>query len=109
MNLPIDTTLIPIPSLGQNAQQYLNQLIEKLKVSKEIASENLITSQEKVKQKHDIKAQLPIFQINDLVLLRNTRVKEGLSAKLLDTWIGPYYIVEVGSNDAFKLRNCADH
>ena len=36
-------------------------------------------------------------------------MKEGLSAKLSDKWTGPYYIVEIGPNHTYKLRNCADH
>ena len=41
MNLPVDTSLIPKPTLGQSAKQYFNELTEKLKVSQEIATENL--------------------------------------------------------------------
>ena len=38
MNLPVDISLIPKPTLGQDARQYFNQLIEKLKVSQKIAT-----------------------------------------------------------------------
>ena len=30
MNLPVDISLIPKPTLGQDVRQYFNQLIEKL-------------------------------------------------------------------------------
>ena len=69
MSLPIDTTLIPKPTLGQDATQYFNQLIEKIRLSKEIATENLNKARQNAKLRHDVKAQVPNFQINDLVLV----------------------------------------
>ena len=109
MTLPIDTSLIPKPTLGQDAKKYFESLIQKLKVSQEIATENLKIAKEKAKLRHDQNAKEPTFQLNDLVLLRNTRVREGLSTKLADKYTGPYYIVEVGPNHTYKLRNCADN
>ncbi|MEW8547939.1 MAG: reverse transcriptase domain-containing protein [Candidatus Thiodiazotropha sp.] len=109
MNLPIDTTLIPKPSLGQNARQYFQELLNKLKTSQEIASENLRIAQEKAKLRHDVKAKIPTFNLQDLVLLKTTRVEEGLSKKLADKYTGPYYIVEIGPNHTYKLRNFEDN
>ena len=109
MNLPIDTTLIPKPSLGQNARQYFQELLNKLKSSQEIAAENMKIAQEKAKLRHDLKAKNPTFNLQDLVLLKSTRVEEGLSKKLADKYTGPYYIVEIGPNHTYKLRNFADN
>ena len=47
MNLPVDISLIPKPTLGLDARQYFNRLIEKLKVSQKIATENLRVAKEK--------------------------------------------------------------
>ena len=105
MNLPIDTTLIPKPSLGQNAKQYFQELFTKLKVSQEIATQNLQAAREKAKQRHDVKAKVPNYKLNDLVLLKHTVVQDGLSRKLTDKFAGPYYIVEIGPNHTYKLRN----
>ena len=109
MNLPIDTTLIPKPTLGQNAKQYFDQLLEKLKVSQEIATKNMEVAREKAKIRHDVRSQEPTFQLNDLVLLKSVRVDEGLSVKLGDKSLGPYYIVELCPNHTYRLRSCANH
>ncbi|MEW8341712.1 MAG: transposase family protein, partial [Candidatus Thiodiazotropha taylori] len=109
MNLPIDTALIPRPTLGQNAKQYLDQLLEKLKVSQEIAAKNMEAAKEKTKIRHDLKSKEPSFKCNDLVLLKSVRVNEGLSMKLSDKYLGPYYIVEICPNHTYRLRSCTDH
>ncbi|MCG8044300.1 MAG: DDE-type integrase/transposase/recombinase [Candidatus Thiodiazotropha taylori] len=109
MNLPIDTALIPKPSLGQNARQYFEELIQKLKVSQEIATKNMEAAKDQAKIRHDIKAEVPTFKRNDVVLLRTKRTEEGLSAKLSDKYTGPFYIVDIGPNHTYQLRNCADH
>lgn len=109
MNLPIDTALIPRPTLGQNAKQYLDQLLEKLKVSQEIAAKNMEAAKEKTKIRHDLKSKEPSFKCNDLVLLKSVRVNECLSMKLSDKYLGPYYIVEICPNHTYRLRSCTDH
>ena len=78
MNLPIDTTLIPKSSLDQNAKQYFQELFTKLKVSQEIAAQNLQAVREKAEHRHDVKAKVPTYNLNDLVLLKHTVVQEGL-------------------------------
>ena len=57
MNLPVDISLIPKPTLGLDARQYFNQLIEKLKVSQKIATENLRVAKEKSKLRHHCERQ----------------------------------------------------
>ena len=107
MNLPVDTSLIPKPTLGQNARQYFEELIDKLKISQKIASENLRIAKEKAKLRHDLKAREPPFKINDIVLLEKLKTEQGLSRKLSDKFTDPYYIVELGPNHTYGLRSCA--
>ena len=80
MHLPIDTSLVPKPTLGQNVQQYFEQLITRLKVVKEIAKSNLENAQAKAKHTHDIRAEQPKFQVDDLVMLKQDKIPQGLSS-----------------------------
>ena len=107
MNLPVGTSLIPKPTLGQNARQYFEELIDKLKISQKIASENLRIAKEKAKLRHDLKAREPPFKINVIVLLEKLKTEQGLSRKLSDKFTVPYYIVELGPNHTYGLRSCA--
>ena len=75
MNLPLDVNLIPKPNMPKQAEQYLNELIQNLKVSKNIATENQLKASEKAKLRHDLKAKVPNFRVTDKVLKRNNAVK----------------------------------
>ena len=109
MNLPIDTSLIPKTTLGLDAQNFFERLLKRLKAAKEIAGANIKISQEKSKQRHDLKAKDPDLKVGDNVLLKNLKVPKGLSPKLYPKTKGPFYITELGPNFTYKLRSCADH
>lgn len=109
MNLPIDTSLIPKTTLGLDAQQYFEQLLDKLKIAKEIGGTNMKIAQEKSKLRHDKSAKEPGFQVGDLVLLKSMKVPKGLSPKFWPKHLGPYYITDLGPNFTYRLRNCTDH
>ena len=109
MNLPIDTSLIPKTSLGMDAQHFFAQLLQNLKVAKEIAGTNMKIAQEKSKQHHDKKAKMPDFKVGDWVLLKSMKVPKGHSPKLYPKHEGPFYITELGPNFTYKLTSCADH
>ena len=74
IHLPIDISLVPKPTLGQNVQQYFEQLISRLKVVKEIAKSNLEKAQAKAKHAYDIRAEQPKFQVDDLVILKQDKI-----------------------------------
>ena len=109
MNLPIDTSLIPRTTLGLDAQHFFEQLLERLKAAKEIAGTNIRISQEKSKQRHDVKAKDPGLKVGDYVLLKSLKVPKGYSPKLYPKSKGPFYITELGPNFTYRLRSCADH
>ena len=108
MHLPIDTSLVPNPTLSQNVQQYFENLIEKLKIVKEIAKSYLENGQDKAKCTKDIRAEPPTFQFGDLVMMKLGKVAVGLSSKLESKWVGPFRIIETGPNFTYKLRNIQD-
>ena len=109
MNLPIDTSLIPKPTLHVNVRQYFEQLIGRLKFVKEIARKNMQAAQDKAKHNHDLKAKEPDYKVGDKVLLKNEKVSQGLSVKIADKFEGPYEIIELGPNYTYKLRSCENN
>ena len=106
MTLPIDTELIPKPTLPKHTQQFFDNLFNNLTISKGIARENMNTSAEKAKDRYDIKSKIPDFKVNDKVLLKDMTTGLGLSSKLSKKWKGPYNIESVGPNFTYQLREC---
>lgn len=109
MSLPIDTSLVPKPTLGQNVQQYFANLISRLQVVKEIAKTNMEDTQVKAKHHHDVRAETPTFKVGDYVLMKQGKVHQGLSSKLTDKWVGPFRIMEIGPNFTYKVKNIQDN
>ena len=109
MTLPVDTALVPKHTMTQDSKQYFEELLERLKIAKNIAVSNMQTAQAKAKHYHDQKAKEPDFALHDRVLLKVSNTPTGLSPKLFQKHEGPYYIVEVGPNFTYKLRRCSDH
>ena len=104
MNLPFDTSLIPKQGLNRDAKAHVIQLMERLKVVKALATENLQNAQDKQKARYDKKSSIPSFKVGDLVLLHSSKVPVGLSPKMHHPWHGPYYIVSANSNHTYQIR-----
>ncbi|CAG2257357.1 unnamed protein product [Mytilus edulis] len=109
MRLPFDVAIEPKNNLQKNAKEYINEVIENLRITREIAKENVKIRQEKSKEYYDRKTAEPEFRLHDKVLLRLHRTPVGKSPKLIDKYEGPYYITKIGPNYTFRLRKCSDH
>ena len=104
MNLPFDTSVSPLSNMGQDSNKYFQEILRQLKITEEIAEENVRQSQIEYKKYYDKTAKSPSFKPGDLVLLKNQKVEPGLSPKLTEKFIGPYYVTLVGPNDTYKIR-----
>ena len=104
-----EMNLVPKHTMSLDAKHHFEELIERLKMAKDIAVSNMKAAQEKLKNYHDQKAKIPEFALHDRVLLRVSKVPTGLSPKLFEKYEGTYYIVEIGPNFTYKLRRCSDH
>ena len=82
MNLPVDTALIPKNTMSQDTRVYFEELIEHLKLAKDIAVSNMQNAKSKSKQYFDQKAKEPNFALHDRVLLKVSHILTGLSPKL---------------------------
>ena len=109
MELPVDTSLIPKPSLQQSAQTYLQQLNSKIKSTSATAKQNQEKMNAKAKARHDAKAKEPDFKMGDKVLLKKEKTELGQSTKLSDKWVGPYEIIEKALNHTYKIKHLIDN
>ena len=88
--MPLDTELIPSTRLNQTTEQHLNRILENQKMIRELASENIANAQTKYKAyKNAANLKIEVFSN---VWLYNPRTSKGLSPKLINRWIGPYYV-----------------
>lgn len=106
MNLPFDVDVQPKDNMGKEAKEHIQEVIEKLKIAKEIATDNVTRRQEKNKQHYDKKAKEPDFRVGQKVLIRVYKVPPGLSRNLQDKSDGPYLITQLGPNHTYRLMNC---
>ena len=106
MRLPFDTTLIPRETLGPEAKTHVKQLIDRLKLIHEQATQNTELTQAESKQKHDTNAKPSNFLLREQVLWKINKHRQGYSKKFEDKCRGPYYIREKGPFDTYKIADC---
>ena len=92
-----------------SARSHMSNLLENLEIAKRIADQNIQHSQTKNKTYYDKKQKHNQFELGDEVLLHNTRVPQGTSAKCLRPFEKRYYIVKLGPNDSYYIRSADDH
>lgn len=109
MRVPFDTQLIPRDNLGPEAKVHVEQLLNRLKLSHEIAKENSKRAKERDKNRHDLKAKESNFLPGQQVLLKVQKVPNPLSTKLHDKYDGPYYIREKCQNDTYRIVHSHTH
>lgn len=109
MNLPFDLQVTPKDSLQQDAKEHIQNILENLKITEEIAKQNVHLNQQKSKEHYDKNTKEPSFRLNQMVLLRQHKTPVGKSPKLVDKYDGPYYIAYIGPNYTYKLRDCTTH
>ena len=63
----------------------------------------------KYKEQFDKKSKAPSFREGQKVWLYCTKRQVGLSPKMCNKWLGPYYISEARDNFTYKLRRCSDN
>ena len=103
MRLPLDLDLIPKPTKSKNIDAYIEKMVEKLKVVRDIAKQNIEHHNKLSKSQYDKNARPANFEIGDKVLLYNPKVPTHHSPKLWNKYYrGPYYICEkVGDTNYF--------
>lgn len=70
MNLLFDIGIQPKENMGSDAKDHINDVIDKLKIAKIIARQNIEHHQEKNKENYDKKTKEPEFRVGQTLLLR---------------------------------------
>jgi hypothetical protein len=88
-----------------NILDRLYTIIEEIPVQQGEARQNILKSQKKQKERHDLKIDpTRKFKIGDKVLMYDAARDKHFTGKLKPKWKGPYYIHNVLRNGAYKLR-----
>jgi len=85
--------------------KHLQNLVDQLPQTREIARNRIATSQHNQKNRHDRQIDhLYQFEIGDKVLYYDAAKDKQWSGKLNPKWKGPYYIHQVLINGSYKIR-----
>ena len=105
--LLLDTSLhTPMSDkINPNTRDYITDLLDKLKTAREVAADNIKTSQQRSKARHDRTARDPNYEVGDFVYLHTPQKTKGHSPKLERFWKGPYVIDAVISPVNYRLRS----
>jgi hypothetical protein len=107
MRVPIDNALLQHYETFPDIQSYMAKLIPKLKLTQELAKQNLNDSNQTTKEMYDKKTAEPSYALGSKVLLHDPTTKKGQCPKLKRRWTGPYIIVDKsGDGLLYKLRHC---
>ncbi len=110
MRLPIDTNLIPNPTVSQSVYDRLQEITQQFSITREVARNNIKEAQERNKRYHDRNAVKPTFILGDRVMITNMNRTKGLNPKLQAKKLGPFYITDVDqTTDTYLIRDCETH
>ena len=106
MKTPIDREMeAKMPEVSAQYRESMQSVIDNVKTSREIAHQNILRHQQENKYYHDRFAEIPKFELGDLVWLFHPKVPTGFSRKIRAQWVGPYNICELGPNHTYRLRH----
>jgi hypothetical protein len=93
--LPLDVMIQSIPeSQRVTAPQYVTELKERLQVAFKCVRDNLKREGLRQRKYYNLKTQGDEFKPGQLVYLKETTRKIGVSPKLSPYWLGPYMVVK---------------
>ena len=107
--LPIDIALSAPSDSPSQINEHLQKIVDNLHTYSECAKKSIEQSQGVSKEYYDKNSRKPSFTTGNRVFLSNHATKKGLSPKLTDKWLGPFYIVDTRSNNTYLLRDCDTH
>jgi hypothetical protein len=99
--LPFD---LPSTTTIAEPHQYVKQLSDYLESAKEFASINIMNSQKKSKERHDLNRQHEHYSIGEFVYMKQL----GLIHKLAPKFIGPYQIIQQLNVSTYRIQNPDD-
>ena len=108
MRTPIDTSIINDVRTSPNIDIYLQHMLPKIELTREIAKQNIRDCNKITQFYYDRHAAFPRYSIGQKVLLYDSTTPKGVCKKLKRRWLGPYIIVDKGNGYTYRLRRCSD-
>ena len=108
MRTPIDTSIINDVRRSPNIDIYLQHMLPKIELTREIAKQNIRDCNKTTQFYYDRHAAFPIYSIGQKVLLYDSTTPKEVCKKLKRRWLGPYVIVDKGNGYTYRLRRCSD-
>ena len=106
--LPLDVALTSDQANGTDISSYVEKLIPRVEFGRKLARDNILQAQNKYKAQHDKVSREPQFKVKDRVWLSSTRAPVGLSKKMTQKYVGPYYIAQTHDNHTYTIRSELD-
>ena len=106
MRTPIDTSLINDLRTAPNIDAYVQQMLPKIELTRQIARENTDTCKNRTRFYYNRDSAYPTYAVGQKVLMHDPVTKKGVSKKLKKRWIRPYLVTEVGDGHVYKLCHC---
>jgi len=108
MRAPIDTSILNDVRTSPNIDTYLQYMIPKIELTREIAKQNMHDCNANTQFYYDRNAAYPRYAVGQTVLLYDSANQKGVCKKLKRRWIGPFFITAKGDGYVYKLRRCSD-
>ena len=94
MKLPIDNQILPLPSTGvRTADEYIQKMLPKLQLAREVAQENVRSHQAQSKNRYDTNIRVVAYKPGDKCWLYDPKTPKGKSKNLILRWHGPYFVL----------------
>jgi len=96
MHTPIDTSIINDIRTSPNIETYLQQMLPKIELIREIAKQNMRDCNKVTQFYYDRNAAYPTYEVGQKVLLYDPTTPKSVCKKVKKGFIGPYYITAKG-------------
>jgi len=104
--LPLDVMLLPPELKKRTSTEIIQDLIQKLELSRKISREINENNRRQMKLTYDKKAEVVDLQVGDCVYLYMPQLSQKIGCrKLCRAWLGPMLIIEKKGAVDFRLRN----
>lgn len=105
LSMPLERALVPPATGKMDADTYIRLLLPRLEMAQTVAQQNIKAAQKEYKHYYDRNLRPAVFHPGTYVWLFNPQVPQGQSPKLHREFEGPYYVVLIGPNDTYYLRD----
>ena len=106
--LLMDVSLLPPSDPASSIEEHRWKIVKQIEIAQQIAKENIMLAQQKMKTYYDQHASEPDFVEGHKVWVFTPKTYKGLSRKLLHNYHGSYRVVEKLSPVHYRLRSCTN-